>query len=64
LIDYQGYSKAVKRKRLMVCATARDKTFFFNCKNKIDRIPIKGGGWDTIIRIDQPLSAVLPCLAG
>jgi len=64
LIDYQGYFKAVKRKRLMVSATARNKTFFFNCKNKIDRIPyVQGGGWDTMLKQTSRLP-LLPCLAG
>jgi hypothetical protein len=52
-----GSFKAVKRKRLMVCATARNKTFFFNCKNKIDRIPL--GWWVGYdVKTDQPLTAV------
>jgi hypothetical protein len=58
LIDYQGYFKAVKRKRLVVSATARNKTFFFNCKDKIDRIPLKGGGWDTMLKQTSRLPLV------
>ena len=44
----------------MVSATARNKTFSFNRKNKMAGF-LKGGGWDTMLKTDQPLTAVLPC---
>jgi len=46
LIDYQGYFKAVKRKRLDTAGFIS----FLTAKIKRQDTFVQGGGWDTIIR--------------